>query len=150
MKLNDLIAMVRSGARPVVVFNQGIEYMEDYAEPGMRGRITGVRSVESDEGLLKISVDYSEFDKFNRQFESANYYDKAGKTTLTAREAGYYKPADTLYLTQSEDAPFEIVDDAHAALYEKYMRSDAQSSGVGYIQWLENLVINQGENHGNH
>ncbi len=141
MKAADLVELVRNGVRPVVVFSKSIEDAETYPEPGMRARVTGVLSVDADEDLLKIAVDYGEFDSFNRPFESANYYDKQGNPTLTAREAGYYKPNDTLYLSLSEEIGcFRVVEDARTALYQTYL--DGGGSGT-YLEWLENQVLSE-------
>jgi hypothetical protein len=91
--------------------------------------------------VIKLTVDVGEFDRYNRQFESSNYYDKSGNPKLTAREAGYYKPVDSMYLDSNEDVDrfFQIEDDAALNLFREHQESGSSES---YVKWLEAQVIN--------
>ena len=100
-KLSDVLAFVLAGGRPIVTFNAQIEQCEAYAEAGMKARIIGGRQNETD--VLVFDLDYSEFDVHNQALERATYYDKAQVPCLTAREAGFYKPVEDVYLTPTDD-----------------------------------------------
>jgi len=74
LKGKELARMVSDGVHPAVTFKAPILDMEGYLETGMRGRLVAVSNEHDD--MFKLHIDLSEFDDFNRQFESANYYDK--------------------------------------------------------------------------
>ena len=138
MKGKELAQMVKDGIRPVVTFKAPILDKEGYLETGMRGRLVAVSNEHDD--MFKLHVDLSEFDDFNRQFESANYYDKDGVPRLTAREAGFYKvPKDELYVGNDEDVDFcEVEEPGRLGLYETYRKVSANTT---YVQWLEDRVL---------
>lgn len=134
-ELADLIA---SGARPVVTFTAHVLDMEIYLEPGMRGRL--VSASHRHDGMFKLEVDLTEFDEFNKQFESANYFDKAGVACLTAREAGYYPEGnESFYAMLDQPADYlALEDDSRLQLYRDYL---ASGSSLNYVQWLEDRVL---------
>ena len=86
----------------VVEFTRKIEDWECYADPYMRARVTGYRynvygGTNPSEVVHEIFFDFSEFDEHNQKYEQNTYWDKNGNATLTAREAGCYKPQDSIY-----------------------------------------------------
>lgn len=101
-----------------IQFTHKIEDLEDYAEDRMRATITGIKKWDGDnaDACHEISIDYSKFDEYNRQFESYNYWDKLGNATLNAREAGYYTVKDTLYLDNSMVPFVPYYDDNSASI----------------------------------
>lgn len=111
---------------------------EGYLEAGMRGRLIGVSNERHNMFLLHI--DLTEFEDFNRQFESKNYFDKDGVPRLSAREAGYHKePAESFYVGNREAVDFCDVEEAERLrLYDNYRRAGA---GTSYVQWLEDQVL---------
>jgi hypothetical protein len=132
----------------VVTFTPKIEDMESYAESGMRARVVSIdtqdtHSSDKHDHVYKIMFDFSEFDEFNRRFESSNYYDKNGSPTLTAREAGYYKEQDKIYFGSPEIWPFEdyfvLADAAQTELLERFK----ESGEADYVSWLEAQVLAQ-------
>lgn len=134
----DLAHLIQSGVRPVVTFKPPIDDKECYLEPGMRGRLVLVTDKHDD--IFKLQVDLTEFDDFNRQFESANYFDKNGQACLTAREAGYLKaPQEDIYVGLDDEVDFcEMEDAARMVLYAEYQQ---QAAGRTYVQWLEDRVL---------
>lgn len=134
-ELADLIA---SGARPVVTFTPGILDMENYLEPGMRGQLVGIS--ERQDGMFKVLIDLSAFDDFNKQFESANYYDKNGVANLTAREAGYYTgPSESFYAMLDQPVEYLVIEEA--ARLELFRKYQAAGTKLNYMQWLEDQVL---------
>jgi len=130
----------------VVTFTPKIEDMESYAEGGMRALVVGIdatdtRSPDKHEHIYKIMFDFSEFDEFNRRFESSNYYDKNGSPTLNAREAGYYKEQEAIYFGSPEIWPFEdyfvLADAAQTELLDRFK----ESGETDYVSWLEAQVM---------
>lgn len=135
----DLVELLKAGQQPVVVFQKDVHDKEHYAEPGMRARALSATTPDSDD-VLKIVFEFSEFDDFNRPLESSNYYDKSGNPTLTAREAGYFKPTDSIYygLTDPLSDQLEIVDSTSVALFNEFKALNLTES---YVVWLEKQLL---------
>lgn len=139
MNFKELAELVKSGVKPVVTMGKKIDDHETYAEPGMRGRLVGAQ-MESHDDVIKLFVDYSEFDEFNKGFESANYFNREQVPCLTAREAGYYNPQDHIYVdtNRSIEGVMEVVEGEALSLFAEY---NASSKAVSYTQWLETEVL---------
>lgn len=129
----------------VIVFTKNIEDFENYAEANMRARIVRIDEETNlsrplEDQLFVITVDYSEFNDYNRQFESANYYDKSGKPNLTAREANMYSVKEEFHFGSPQLWPFEnyfiVADDHQARLLERFKASGAKN----YVAWLESQI----------
>lgn len=139
MQINDVLKQLQEGQRPVVELREGIHDKESYGEPNMRARIIHASGPDRD-GVVRVEFDFGEFDEHNRSVESANYYDKSGAPTLTAREAGFYKPVDHMYF--EADEPLErhmtFVGADQQALFQKFKDSGATTS---YVAWLESQVL---------
>lgn len=138
MKGKELAQMVSGGSRMVVTFLSPVLDKEAYLEPGMRGRLAGISDLNGE--IFKLQVDLSEFDEFNKQFESSNYFDKNGHACLTARQVGYYKsPKEQIYIGYDEEIDFIEIDGAdRVSLHEEYVKS---GSGLHYVQWLEDRIL---------
>jgi len=137
----DVMEAIRNGHSIVVEFDKGVGDQEGYLEPGMRGKL--VSFTEEDDTVVRFVVDLTEFDAFNRPFESANYFDKSGDPTLTAREAGYY-PKDhreSLYVDENDELGViaHVVEGGELALYSEFREAQSKDH-VGYTQWLEHQV----------
>lgn len=106
MLVKDLAGRVFNGEKPVVEFcGNVVAELDTYAEPGIRATL--VACAESRSGAsVALTFDFSEFEEYNREYESANYFDKAGRETLTAREAGRY--TDQLTLNIDRDDPLGL------------------------------------------
>jgi len=131
--LQELLA-----AGPVAIeFSEGVEEHEAYAEPKMRAHLVSVRVDPADVAVLK--VDFSTYDGYNKSFEKANYYDKNGNATLTAREAGHYNVQQDLYVSASEelDHVFTVLSNISTQLLEEFKASGQ----AGYVRWLEEQLI---------
>lgn len=138
MKGKELAALITDGIHPVVTFMKPFDNMEGYLEAGMRGRLAGVGNQHDD--MFRLHIDLTEFDDFNKQFESANYFDDHGKPCLTARESGYYKePKEDFYVGDDQEVDFLVIEDAdRLKLYQNFTQDGA---GKTYVQWLEDRVI---------
>jgi hypothetical protein len=130
MKLSDIKKMLDAGTKPVVEFTSGVDEFEGYAEASMRCRITGI---VDDFDCVKVSFDFSEFETLNVQCESPTYYDKNGRPTLTASQAGHYKAQDYAYVDPNQDFPAVLV----SGLVSQYLASGFDGS---YVAWLESIV----------
>lgn len=136
MKMSDFVSLVASGARPVVEFVAGIDNKESFAEKGMRARALRVR--DEDAEVVRIEFDFAEFESLNLPMQSANYYDKKREPTLTAVEAGFYKPQDHMYIDRDESLEqlFVLVTGSQSALFAQYREATADSP-MSYVAWLE-------------
>lgn len=134
MTIAEFTKLLDDGLRPVIEFKESESHVDSYADPGMRARATGWL-LECDDVVI-ITVDFSEFEQFNLQFEKPDYYDKAGHACLTAHQAGYYRPTDHYYygLNDPMESHFVIVEDFSLKLYGEYRKANA---GRSYIAWLE-------------
>lgn len=97
----------------IVEFTSKIEDWECYADNYMRARVIGYKfnphgDTIPSEQVHEIFFDFSEFDEHNRKYEQNNYWDKDGNATLTAREAGYYHPQDSIWF--GNELPFLVVE----------------------------------------
>ena len=128
-----------------VKFTSEIEEMSLNADPNQRARILSITGEDLDsedkrEHVYIVTFDYSEFEEYNKKFASANFYDKNGNPTLTAREAGLYARHEKAYFGSPDIWPFEdyftLLDDRTSALIEKFKQSDE----TDYVTWLENQV----------
>lgn len=128
-----------------IEFLDKIEDMELTADPKQRARIASVSGEyldheDKNEHIYKIIFDYSEFEEFNKQFASANFYDTSGNPTLTAHEAGLYENREVSYFGSPDMWPFEdyfvFLNDNTNALIEKFK----QTSETNYVVWLENQL----------
>lgn len=129
-----------------VEFLESIEEMETYAESGMRAVIKKVYPYPHDpEDVIIVEFSFVEYDDYNKNFESNNYYDKNRAPTLTAREAGYYSPVDSIYLDKQDFLAlkyFKTLLSERSSLVGEYLESGTKKS---YVTWLENVVIKSRE-----
>lgn len=127
-----------------IQFKEAITEIDAYPEPGMRARIVSIEPVEVKNDpaydVYKIIFDYSEFDDFNTNFESSNYYDKRGQACLTARQAGFYNQVDTVYFGSPEFKAYEefftLLDEKKESLQARFRESGFKN----YVEWLEEQV----------
>lgn len=129
-----------------IEFLVGIEDFECYPEKNMRARIISIserdtKSKDLYDHLYTITFDYSEFDDYNKAFESSNYWDKNGDASLTAREAGIYEVKEKIHFGAPELWPFEdyfkLLDPAVEELVNRFK----QSNSSNYIEWLESFRL---------
>lgn len=125
-----------------VEFLEAIEEMEAYPEKGMRAVIKKVYPYQHDpEDVIIVEFSFKEYDDYNKNLESHNYYDKNRKPTLTARESGFYNPVDTVYLDKQDFLNmkyFKTLLSERSNLVMEYIESGTKES---YTNWIENMVI---------
>lgn len=139
MNFKELHHLIQSGVHPVITCQKKVEELENYAEPSMRARIIGSALRHAD--VVTLNLDFTEFDEYNKAFESSNYYDRAGQAVLTAREAGQYSLKQEYYVMASDEMePYMVVTEANAlALLKAYQDSGEKTP---YSEWLERRVKN--------
>ncbi len=103
----------------IVRFAEGVDDCETGFEPGMMGVVCEVDLDEDD--MVKVTVDFSRFEEYNKGFMTPNYYSDTDKTKADLKwcESAYYpkNKRDTLYLTLGEPPAgslnyFQVVGDA--------------------------------------
>lgn len=128
-----------------IQFTSAIEEFECYPEAGMRARISKIETkyihkTDPEDHLYLIYFDYTEYDEFNKRFETANYYGHDYVANKTAREVGHYKTVEKIYFGSPEIWPFEnyfsALNDKAAALVKIFKESGAEN----YVDWLESMV----------
>jgi hypothetical protein len=138
----QILKLMQSGSRPQITFTKAVEDLEGYPEAGMKAQV--IEATEIDNEMIRIVVDYTPFDAQNQALEKANYYDKGGKPTLTARQAGMYQPTESFLIDFSDKyaATFSIDSSERISLFERYQ---AQMRGAkeqaSYVTWLEDQVL---------
>lgn len=138
MTFAELVSAIKAGKVFEVAFKPEIENFETYAEPNMRCTISKAELMGSDPSIVKVVFNYEKFDEFNKQFESANYYDKNREPCLTAREAKMYKVSEENYFDAETPVSeiFEFLDSNSILLYSEYLALNAASE-LSYVAWLE-------------
>lgn len=146
--------------RNVQFTKKGGEMMSEagsYIEPGMRATILGGgrplspltksnvvewNPANPHHNRIKFMVSLAGFDVYNKQFESSDFFDKDGVPCLTAREAGWYKETQYVYLNPAEIfeliQPLDGVCSDISALFSEYTNSE---SNLTYTQWLESQLV---------
>jgi hypothetical protein len=147
MHTKELIQMLKSGHFPVATFTDAIEGQETCIEPGMRGRLISYR--EDAPECVVFTFDIAEFDEHNRPLETRSYFNPSGIAMLTAREANYYNPKEEVWgPSEGEVHEFVIENDLVGALiarFEGEAEVGGDAVGKSYVQWLENIVLDQTE-----
>lgn len=125
-----------SGRPLAVEFGPRIEEQEAYTESGMRAHILDYGVEHGD--VLKVKVSYELFEEFNQAFEKANYFDKNGNPTLTARQAGQYQVTETLYMSPDEPVDGYLTPiEPELGLLQEWQASGSKES---YVSFLENRI----------
>jgi hypothetical protein len=130
-----------------IQFTNKIEEMEAYSEGGMRARIVSITEEDTDSAnkhdhIFIITFDYSEYDEYNKRFETANYYGPGRDAVAdkTAREVGQYHLQEKIYFGSPKLWPFEeyfvLLNEKSVALYNKFKASGSSN----YVEWLEQMV----------
>jgi hypothetical protein len=138
MNARELKQLLAAG--PLVIeFGEKIETLEAYPDAKMRAHLVSVVLQQPDD-VAVLSVDYSAFDEFNKAFEQSNYFDKGGQPTLTARQAGYYRLQDNLYVMADDDLEagiLSLLPTNSLALFNEFLSSGQAS----YVSWLEEKLL---------
>ncbi|EPP9373566.1 hypothetical protein PZF67_005271 [Pseudomonas aeruginosa] len=136
MNVQNLQELLAAG--PVAIeFGECAEDLEAYVDPKMRAHVMSVRVGPDDVAVLR--VDYSAYDEYNKAFEKANYYDKNGNPTLTARETGNYDFQEDLYVSASEELDHILT--ALPGISTQLLEEFNASGQTGYVRWLEEQLI---------
>lgn len=94
----------------VVRFLPAVDDLECGMETGMLATV--VQAAPGDFGLVKVVVDFAQFEEHNKLLMTPNFYDSAGNPTLRWCDANSY-PKDrreTLFVDPSFPAIFELVE----------------------------------------
>lgn len=142
MKFINLRDKVKQGYHPVVRFKKRIENMETYFEADMMARVINIFNEMEDHFGIVFTVEAH--DDYNKDFETANYYDNTGNACLTAREADMHPNRnhmnEDVYFMNDDRVEdwFEIVSDDGTELFSQY--ESMPRAGMSYVQWLETRV----------
>lgn len=134
MKNSEMAALVQDGIFPVVTFTDLSDY-ESILEPKQRGRLTAVKFKHDD--ILVFTVDLTDFEEFNKQFESNTYFDKNHNPVLSVREAGFYESVTELYAMPDGEFPGEVEESERLRVHDQWKKSGSTAS---YVQWLEDQL----------
>lgn len=138
----DFAREVIAGYRPTIQFKAGVEELESYPEANMRARVLSAEIQRDNVVLLQVS--YAEYEDYNAQFESANYYDSNMVPRLTARQRNFYKVVEDIYLHAPDGIEefFSVVEDN--GLFKEYREEVEKipaSRRQSYISWLEKELL---------
>jgi len=134
----ELAELLVNGATVDVECRARVEDLEDYADKGMRLTITGIRSDHDEVAVLAVS--YAKYDEHNKAFEKRNYYDKTGTPCLNAREAGFYKEQDSMYVMDTDNPNdfFISIDDNSNKWIKSYL--EHRGKDETYVAFLERIL----------
>jgi len=96
----DIRDMVRNGVRPVLVCSESIEMMgiDSPWELGMFARVKSICKSSTDDTGLDITLDLKEFECINDGMASNDWHLKGQSGMGTCKEAGWWKPEDTIWV----------------------------------------------------
>lgn len=86
---------------------------------------TVVDVVGENKDFIKIAVDYSRFEEFNRQFERYEPYSHEIKQ-------------QALYIDSDLETPFSVTESNSLKLYDRFLKEGRSSNS--YVEWLESLI----------
>jgi hypothetical protein len=137
---DNLKAKLKSLVGKTVVFTKNVEDLEDYAESGMKARVQDFIIKDSELTIIKFDFDF--YKNHNSQYETSNYYDKYGRPTLNAHEAGIYKPIQDMYLPSNLESIMSYMNvvtlERQDTLLQKYQNSQTDKT---YLEWLEDVIL---------
>jgi transcriptional/translational regulatory protein YebC/TACO1 len=136
--MSTIYELVKGGAAPVVSLRKStLANNDQYGEAGMRARVTSI--IEEADEIIRVVINYTEFKKFNRLLETADYY-LDGKM-VKASDVDMNVDSESLYLNSiSEiDEELSLLDDMGNDLIFLY-QSSVDPSEKSYVQFLEDIA----------
>lgn len=142
--IEQIISMIDSKIKPVVIFKENVFFDDSFLESGMTARLT---SYEKDGDGYALTADFSEFFDQNKPLMSANYFDNNGVPCLTAEQAGMIPKGmkEYIYLDLNTDSNcVDFVSSDRLELHNQYLNEvpEQDREGTSYIYWLESKVLN--------
>lgn len=134
--MKEAIAIVKQRGQIDVTFTAKHADLEWYGEQNMRATITGIEDYHDE--TIHIAVSFAKFDEYNKQFESANYYDRNHNPVWTARQAECYNVEDHVFVMDTDKFEDYFVELKRNDLYERYVASGTSDS---YVSWLEDQLV---------
>lgn len=133
----DALTLLRPLVGRCVTLREPIRGCASYGQPGMRARLTKARGCGRD-GALALTLDFSEFETFNKAFEVVCWADDQFVVQLTAHEADQYAPIEDYFLADSDQAlaAMEPIDDRVPASLQGHFRRTGRPA-ADYTSWLE-------------
>jgi hypothetical protein len=130
-----------------IEFNKAVEDTAEcvtpvYPEKGMRASVLKCELTElcyRHGDVIALTVSYTKFDEYNKQFESANYYDEYGRPVLTAREANFYTETNTLYVDPKVKICRLVTPELDNLVDE--WKNAKQDHGISYSDWVSQKLI---------
>ncbi|MBW3243548.1 hypothetical protein KUV57_12820 [Epibacterium sp. DP7N7-1] len=120
-----------------ITLQEEILACDSYAQPGMRARVSKMRACGLD-GAIAVTLDFGEFETFNKPFETTSWEDQHLIVQLTAREAGAYAQVEDYFLAgvqQVRRAMSPLNEKVSSALQARFRESGRPEED--YIAWLE-------------
>lgn len=131
MNVNQIIAMLQAGKKPVVKLTDFL-WDDSWGEKGMIAEITKMQN--SPHNMTRLTFNYDRFKDTNLPLQSHDYFLTEGKLG-TAFESGLMKPdciEETVYFDDNQDVP--VVLTADSPIMAEYIKSGFTGS---YVEWLE-------------
>ena len=142
--MTDIYQEIQALVGKDIEFQKGVEKYVDDVDAGMRAtvlRVTDEMNSDDSDPCLCIHYSFTKFDQYNRPFEGSEYYDKDGKATLTAREAGMYQDEGTIYVGKDWRECLYVVDSAQGRLFDLFITDKESEVDISYVAWLEIIAL---------
>lgn len=137
----DTIEKVKALEGKFIQFGPRSEELEDYCEDKIRAKVLSVKKDGND--VFKMKVDYGIFSDYNMNHETHNYYNRNHEPILSARQAGFYKDIDEIYLPLPEEVDwsryFQLIDQKTNNIISAYLMTAKEDQS--YIDWLEEQFL---------
>lgn len=138
--LKILMNALVCGKTPVVRLNSFCG-SDSFLEENMLARLRSIAVDENQEGVYSLTLDFSEYEDFNRQFAIPNYFNEANEPILTAEQAGFMPASKTeviYYYNEDGELPITMLEESSLGLVEKYLQGG--KTNLSYIEYLEAKV----------
>lgn len=143
MKTKDLVELVKSGVNPIIKIDDKHGVLEG-PDPGMLGRVilVGAEDIwERGTSTISFTIDFSEFEEYNKSFAIPNWFDEFGNPTLKWMETKNYDAKWEIYEMYIEKNEYpnlsfiQVIDDNK--WLNEYLKTDMK---VSYPTFLESLL----------
>lgn len=143
LTFSQLGTVLEQGKQLAVICKKRVEDLEGYAECHMRAILSALTVQRHDDDVAAVTLDFEQFDDFNKKFESRNYFDKQGNPTLTAREKGEYEVREDYYVMATDLVAefFTLLGEQQVQLMAEF--SENATPRESYVAWLERTVLEQ-------
>jgi len=134
MKAKYIHDMYKTGVSLILRCNKGINSLDSDPNEGMLGRLLSIEYEGMNDDYFKFVIDFGEFEKINKSFAKANYYNSDRIPCETWFDQLTYKQGKhkvEICINPEEDY-FDLFD--VSPILKEYLDGNHK---ISYVEWLE-------------